>query len=158
MLGTTAVCFLLIGTDFLLMNVGDSRLYKTTDTHEGIRQLTHDHSLVQRQIDSGQITDVEARDSNYKSVLLQCIGASPEVEPDFFFGNVTRDSNYLLCTDGFWRRLALDELEEVFSPQVCNSDEEAEARIGRMIDEVKRRGEEDNISAILVGCNGLDWK
>ena len=155
-LGTTAVCFLLIGTDFLLMNVGDSRLYKMTDTPEGIRQLTHDHSLVQRQIDRGQISDDEAKTSKYKSVLLQCIGASPEVVPDFFYGNVTRNSNYIVCTDGFWRKLSLDEMEEVFSPQVCNSDEEAEERVHRMIETVKGRGEEDNISAILIGCSGFD--
>lgn len=152
-LGTTAVCFLLIGDDFLLMHVGDSRLYKMTDLPDSIRQLTHDHSLIQRQLDSGEITGDEASHSSYRSVLLQCIGASPEVRPDFFFGNVTRNSNYILCTDGFWRTLSMDELEETFSPQVCNSEEEAERRLDRTIEIIKKRGEEDNISAILIGCN-----
>ena len=151
-LGTTALCLIIKDRDFLLMNVGDSRLYKVTDTAEGIRQLTHDHSLVQQQIDRGEITYEEAEQSANKSVLLQCVGASERVYPDFFYGNITRDTSYLLCSDGFWRRLSLEELERGIKPSVCIDEARLSQNLTDMTECVKRRGEEDNISAVLITC------
>src|SRR2546423_13047754 len=58
MIGATLVLALVRGGQALLAHLGDSRIY----LHRAgrLEQLTHDHSTVQRMLDSGQITPAEA--------------------------------------------------------------------------------------------------
>src|SRR5699024_10334289 len=72
-LGTTAAVFLVIGNDYFIMNVGDSRVYAVTDQ---LYQLTKDQTYVQREIDLGRMTPEQAAVDPQRNVLLQCIGAS----------------------------------------------------------------------------------
>ena len=145
MLGTTIVSQLIIDDRFIAMWIGDSRIYEVSDA--GIKLLSHDHSLVQQQIDRGQITEEEARTSNNKSILLQCIGALDEVRPDFVMGQVNDNASYILCSDGLWRGLKIEELQRI-SRESNNLEDNA----SRMIDLVKHRGETDNITVVLINC------
>ena len=43
--------------------------------NNGLRQLTKDHSLVQRLIEIGQITAEEARHHEHKNVITRSLGA-----------------------------------------------------------------------------------
>lgn len=63
------------------MNVGDSRAYAISNQ---VYQLTKDQSLVQQQIDLGRVRPEDAERHPQRNVLLQCIGASEEVLPDFY--------------------------------------------------------------------------
>ena len=60
-MGTTAVGVMVRDDSehLHIVNVGDSRVYQVRG--EGIRQLTHDHSVVQMMVDNGEITEEEAR-------------------------------------------------------------------------------------------------
>ena len=106
--GTTAVAFLVIGNEFAIMNIGDSRAYKISG--EEIALLTHDQSVVQDMIDKGMMTPKEAEVSPQRSVLLQCVGASMNVLPQFVRGEIKEDSSIVICSDGFWRKLYQEEL------------------------------------------------
>lgn len=139
-LGTTAVAIILINTDFLIMSVGDSRAYHIQK--KSLEQITHDQSYVQQQMDLGRMTKEEAAVSPQKSVLLQCIGASENVYPDFFKGNIKKDSRFLLCSDGLWRLLKQDEIIK-YSHQKDG--------VKKMTEIVKKRGEVDNISGLVIG-------
>ncbi|MCR5676096.1 MAG: serine/threonine-protein phosphatase [Lachnospiraceae bacterium] len=147
-LGTTAVAFLLIGQQYLVMHVGDSRLYLTGDNR--LLHLTHDHSLVQKQLDAGILTPSQAGISDKKSILLQCIGASHVVRPDFRTGTICQDTSVLLCSDGFWRRLHDEEILDGIRINQCLSETEMQRVLRRLTSSVKQRGERDNISAILL--------
>ena len=70
-LGTTLVMAVVVGNDVHIANVGDSRAYLISP--HGIRQITHDHSLVQVLVDSGRITPEEAADHPMKNVLTQAV-------------------------------------------------------------------------------------
>ncbi|WP_408072018.1 PP2C family protein-serine/threonine phosphatase [Butyrivibrio sp. JL13D10] len=145
MLGTTNISQLIIEDKYIAMWIGDSRLYETNG--QSIRLLTHDHSLIQQQIDRGQLTEADAKTSNHKSVLLQCIGASEQVRPDFVMGQINDDTSYILCSDGLWRELSVEELL-MYSRQ----SEKLDYNAGTMINIVKGRGETDNISVVLINC------
>lgn len=149
-LGTTIVSLLIIGSQFLLMNVGDSRIYRNGLT--GIIQLTHDQSVVQQQLDRGQITSKEAKTSSQRSVLLQCIGASPTVMPEFVRGKVKNKDAFLLCCDGFWRHCENAELARLARNSLQMTEEELKGSIEQQIRQLMGRGEEDNISAVLLSC------
>lgn len=138
-LGTTAVVMLVIENQALIMNVGDSRVYKITDGQ--LEQITHDQSFIQREIDAGRMTPEEALVSDQKSVLLQCIGASPTVVPDFFRETLETKEKFLLCSDGLWRKLENKEI-------VTKLDDKN--GLVELIDLVKQRGETDNVSGLVV--------
>jgi serine/threonine protein phosphatase PrpC len=42
--------------------------------------VTRDHSLLQEQIDSGMITEEDARHSQNKNLVTRALGVDPEVE------------------------------------------------------------------------------
>ena len=139
-LGTTAVAVLFIKDEYLIMNVGDSRAYLVDK--KNINQITHDQSYVQQQVDLGKMTPEEAAVSPQKSVLLQCVGASDTVSPDFFRGKCEKKNRFLLCSDGLWRLLKKDEIIKWTAQK---------DGIKKMTEMVKDRGETDNISGLVIG-------
>ena len=151
MLGTTMVAIILIDGGFLALNVGDSRIYGITDND--ITLLTHDQSLVQDMMDKGLMTSKEAEESPQASVLLQCIGASDVVIPQLVRGEVTKDTSFILCSDGFWRKQSMEELAIALSTRNGHSEEEMKMAHEDLIALVKERGETDNISVVEICAN-----
>ena len=146
-LGTTFCGMLIIKDRYMIMNIGDSRAYKLSGT---AKQLTVDQSFVQREIDRGRITEEEAKTHPKRSVLLQCIGASRSIEPDFYFGSVKSGDTFLLCTDGFRHVLSKEEMSKRISFEAGADSAEINSTIKRAISVVKQRGERDNITAAVI--------
>ncbi|MCU0521237.1 MAG: protein phosphatase 2C domain-containing protein, partial [Anaerolineae bacterium] len=71
-MGSTLVMALIQGSAATILNVGDSRAYWLRP--QEIRQITTDHSLVQRLVEIGQLTPDEARHHPQKSVIYRVIG------------------------------------------------------------------------------------
>lgn len=149
-MGTTAVVFLIIGNDYYIMNVGDSRVYSVTDR---LYQLTKDQTYVQREIDMGRMTPEQAAIDGQRSVLLQCIGASGTVVPDYFADKLCAGQMFLLCCDGFRHVLQPDEIYRAIAPQVATTEEVMQQALVSLTELNKRRHEEDNISAVLIRVN-----
>ena len=53
-MGTTIIAVALLGDQFTIANVGDSRAYLLRN--QALTQITEDHSLVNELVKSGQIT------------------------------------------------------------------------------------------------------
>src|SRR4029077_2789915 len=72
-MGATAVSALVAPPEVVIAWVGDSRAY----LYEGgkLRQLSKDHSLVQRLVEIGQISAEEARYHEHKNVITRSLGA-----------------------------------------------------------------------------------
>jgi serine/threonine protein phosphatase PrpC len=142
-MGTTASVLLMAGTKYLIGQVGDSRVYLL---REGtLSQLTKDHSYVQEQVDAGFLTPEQARYHPYSNVITRCVGASPEVEPDIYRGEVRNGDLFLVASDGLTgmvddRRLG----------QLLGSRAEPERKVQALISEANGRGGLDNITAIIV--------
>ncbi len=146
-LGTTCAALLILENHYYLMNIGDSRIYKISDN---IYQLTKDQTYVQREIDMGRMTEEEALYDPKRSVLLQCIGASNEVLPQFEEGDASAGEVFMLCCDGFRHVILPGEFYQAFYPPYMNSEELMAQRIGDLIRLNIERNEDDNISAILI--------
>lgn len=146
-LGTTAVGLLLIGDQYFILNVGDSRVYLLSD---GIRQLTRDQTYVQREIDAGRMTPAQAREDPMRNMLLQCVGAGCEVCPEFRQGRAEAGQAFLLCSDGFRHVLSEEEIFRSLHPGKMNREDLMERQLAEMTERIKRRREKDNISAILI--------
>lgn len=162
--GTTMAGLLLYNGRYATINVGDSRVYRFVGSE--MEQLTHDQSLVQDLIDKGQLTPEEAEHDRRRSTLLQCIGATDSVYPDFTFGTYAEDTTFLLCSDGFRHKITKAEMITLFSPymssvRVDETNSKEEHLLPKTLkDEMKdaldfaiftnkEREEKDNITAIL---------
>ena len=146
-LGTTAVIMLLTQTRYYILNVGDSRAYEITTF---LRQITNDQTFVAREVALGNMTEEEAERDERRSVLLQCVGASEDVYPEMFFGDVQQNAVYMLCSDGFRHEVRPDEIFAGFQPDVLLSDSDMDRSTVQLIELNKQRMERDNISVILV--------
>lgn len=146
-LGTTAVVMLLTQTRYYILNVGDSRAYEITTC---VRQLTEDQTFVAREVAQGRMTEAEAATDSRRSVLLQCVGASDEVYPDMFFGDVAHNAIYMLCSDGFRHEITENEIFEKLQPGVLFDDYTMQQNTISLIELNKQRQERDNISVSLV--------
>ena len=146
-MGTTIVALLMIKNEYFIMNVGDSRAYAISNQ---VYQLTKDQSLVQQQIDLGRVRPEDAERHPQRNVLLQCIGASEEVLPDFYRGTVLPGTLFLLCSDGFRHEISEQELFMQLNPSGLVNEEKMKERLVYLTELVKSRMEMDNISAVVM--------
>lgn len=146
-MGTTVVALLILQNMYYIMNVGDSRAYLLD---EQLILLTKDQTIVQYEMDRGHMTLEEAQNHPQRSVLLQCVGASDIVTPDFYWGQICADVVFMLCSDGFRHMVSNHELFEQLNPAVL-IDEQTMSIHARWLSELnKQRHEVDNISVALV--------
>ena len=146
-LGTTLTMLLLVEDNYYICNVGDSRIYYLENQ---IQLLTHDQSYVQWEVDMGRMTRQEALKSKRKNILLQCIGAGIAVEPDFYKGTYGSNTSFVLCSDGFWNGTAKEEMWSMLRPDKLKGQKDMEKKIQKLVEVVKDRKEEDNITVTLI--------
>lgn len=146
-IGTTLTAILMYKEKYFIMNIGDGRAY---ELYQNIVQLTKDHSWVQREVEEGRMTKEQARCDRRKNRILRCIGATNDVKPDFFCGNVKKDAIYMLCSDGIRNKVEDEELLYLLHP-TCLVDEAVMNNNMKYIFELnKLRNETDNMSLILI--------
>jgi len=145
-LGTTFSGILFIGDQYLIVHVGDSRVY-----HIGasMRQLTTDQTFIAREISRGTMTLEQAKTDKRRNLLLQCVGASEVVEPQVLCGK-TETGAYMLCSDGFRHEITEDEMYESLNPINLMNKQAMHNNTKYLIEQVKSRMEKDNISVILI--------
>lgn len=103
--GTTIAGVVIEGDRTTVFNAGDSRVYKIN--RDGITYLSHDHSLVQEEIDRGSLSEEEAFTHPYRNLIGFGIGDVfrhewAEQKKEIFVVNdrLDQETYYVLCTDG----------------------------------------------------------
>lgn len=148
-LGSTITAMLILEDNrYIIVHVGDSRAYKITDTN--VKTLTEDQTVVAKEVRQGRLTPKQAEADPRRNVLLQCVGASRIVEPEFYYGSVTSDECYMLCSDGFRHVITSEEILNAFAPSQNSTEEQMNAHIVELIELNKFRHENDNITALLI--------
>lgn len=145
-LGTTFSGILFAGEKYVIVHVGDSRIYRLDDT---IRQLTTDQTFIAREIRRGTMTKEQARMDKRRNLLLQCVGASKNLEPEVFCGTTQRGA-YMLCSDGFRHEITEEEMYQSLRPDKLTNADVMHKNVRNLIAKAKSRQEKDNISAILI--------
>ena len=147
MLGTTVSALILYNEKYYIVHVGDSRIYHMA---KGVTQLTKDQTFVAREIAAGRMTEEQAKIDPRRSVLLQCVGASPVVEPEFTKGDVTPNTMFMLCSDGFRHQISDAEMMDKIGPNAVKDEEEMKYGCIYLTELVKNRKESDNITVALI--------
>ena len=156
-MGTTLTAVLLLGGRYYITHVGDCRVYVMGN---GMEQLTADQTYVAREVALGHMTPEQAQTDARRNVLLQSIGTVNCVRPDFLRGDFYDDDTFLVCSDGFRHRLTEAEIYdychtslegmEWFVENRLNNSHYMNGRLPYIMENIKARGERDNISAILI--------
>lgn len=142
-MGTTLVAAYLSQDTATILNVGDSQAYRVSDRK--LIKLTHDHSVVQEMVDSGQITSAQARRHPHKNVITRAIGGESAVRSDIFEADVKENDVFFLCSDGLTS--ALDEKSIL---NYCVIFREPEDICRALIDAALEKGARDNVTIVAV--------
>lgn len=107
--------------------------------------LTRDHSLVQRLVELGQITDAEAAVHPQKNVLYRALGQGEPFSPDISTSPIPPNGYLLICSDGLWGVVPEEEITRIIF-EAANPQEACSALVAA----ANEAGGPDNITAILV--------
>ncbi len=146
-LGTTVVAMFIIEDTYIILNIGDSRVY---ELGEDSRVLTSDHTKVSMKVKRGEITSKQAEKDPEGHILTQCVGATSRISPEFIVGKLKPNHVYMLCSDGFRHVVRLEEFEKKFAYMNMQDEIHIKEEINEMIEVIKARKECDNISAIII--------
>ncbi|MDB5082804.1 MAG: hypothetical protein JWP00_4728 [Chloroflexi bacterium] len=144
-MGTTLTCMVRIGQTAVIGHVGDSRLYILDKSSPKLRQVTHDHSMVQRLVDLGTITREEALNNPQRSVLYLTLGQKGQVEPDVELVQLAEVASILICSDGLWEMLEESAIERILK-QAYSAAEACE----KLVEAANAAGGYDNITVIVA--------
>ncbi|MBN4055578.1 Stp1/IreP family PP2C-type Ser/Thr phosphatase [bacterium AH-315-K03] len=144
-MGTTLVIAIVWQNQVIIGHIGDSRAYRWNK--QGLSQLTKDHSVVQGMIDSGSLTEDEARNCTVRNQLTRALGVSNDLEPAISTFELEQDCTLMLCSDGLTEYLDNTQIELILathkpSLECCY----------RFIDDANQLGGKDNISVAIVEC------
>ena len=146
-MGTTLVLGVFRPEGLLLGHVGDSRGYRLRGGV--LSQLTHDHSLLQEQIDAGLLTPAEAAFSNNKNLVTRAVGVEDSVVLEMHLHEVLPGDLFLLCSDGL-----SDMLDDETMAQLLINHPSLSAATQALIDGANSRGGRDNIAVVLARAEG----
>lgn len=145
-MGTTCVAAVIDDNVLYVMNIGDSRLYVTSN--DQIDQVSMDHSLVGEMIRSGVLTKEEAKQHPDRNIITRAVGVEHVVVPDFFEYDLKQGQYILLCSDGLSNML---DDEEILS--IISSENDIDQKVHSLIDMANKKGGSDNITALLIDWN-----
>jgi len=143
-MGTTIVSIVFCGNRVSIGHIGDSRCYRLRG--DKLEQLTHDHSLLQEQIDGGQLTPEQARYSLNKNLVTRALGIEAIVPADIVEYRVEAEDIYLLNSDGLTDMVEPPILYSILDKKRGNLAEAAK----ELVDVANENGGRDNISVVLV--------
>ena len=146
-LGTTLTGLLIIEDKYLFIQVGDSRIYRI---NSNIKQITKDQTVVALEVEKQRLTQEQAKTDTRQNVLLQCVGASPTITPEYDGGSISENDAFLLCSDGFRHEVSDAEFFGVLAPGLLSSEKIMKKCLVDLIDLNKYRKERDNITALLI--------
>ena len=140
-MATTLAALRLDGAALMAVHVGDSRAYRLRDGE--FTRLTRDDSLVQELVDSGAITEAEARRHPARSVVVQALNGGPN-QPHVSTYDALIGDRYLVCSDGLSDYVDEDSIEHVVSAR-----SDLDACGAALIDAALAAGAPDNVSCVV---------
>ena len=147
-MGATGVALITAGARAMVGHVGDSRAYLMS--RGAMRQLTRDHTRVQKMVDAGLLTPAQAGTHPDASMLDRAIGHEPTVEVDVSSWITLKPGDMvLLCSDGLCGYVADAEIGTIL-----RSKGSPQALADQLVDCALGKGGEDNVTVQLVRLGG----
>jgi protein phosphatase len=144
-MGSTVAVLQLSGNGYQVAWVGDSRVYRW---HNGLQQISHDHSLVQELVASGSIDPAQAARHPRRNVITQALGitAGEQLHIGMARGQLAPDMAFLLCSDGLTEEVG----DVAMAAIVGRRDLAAQECVDHLLLAALDHGGKDNVTAILA--------
>ena len=143
-MGTTFSGMLVHGTSVSIGHIGDSRIYLARDGV--VKQITTDHTFVQRLVDTGRISEEEALVHPRRSVLMRVLGdveQFPEVDLETF--ETKPGDRWMVCSDGL-----SGVIPEGLMHRIMLSQSTVQEATDLLVGEALEFGAPDNVTVVLV--------
>jgi protein phosphatase len=143
-MGTTFSGMLVHGTSVSIGHIGDSRIYLARDGV--VKQITTDHTFVQRLVDTGRISEEEALVHPRRSVLMRVLGdveQFPEVDLETF--ETKPGDRWMVCSDGL-----SGVIPEGLMHRIMLSKSTVQEATDLLVGEALEFGAPDNVTVVLV--------
>ena len=145
-MGTTIVLLAIVGERAICAHAGDSRLYLLRDGKA--HRLTEDHNLANRYVRMGLLSRKQADQSASAGMITRVVGRHAEAHAETLHFDLVAGDAFLLCSDGLSKYVSDDEIATVFEKVPPAKVPEQMVRIA------KKRGGDDNVSAVVVRLAG----
>jgi serine/threonine protein phosphatase PrpC len=148
--GTTVAAALLVddgGPKWLLVNLGDSRIYRLTD--DRLEQVSVDHSVVQELVDAGTISSEDAATHPERHVITRALGGPDPAEADYFLLPLPAVERLLLCSDGVSGMIDDDAIATVLRDA-----EDPRDAADQLVERALAAGGRDNATAVVIDVVG----
>ena len=131
-MGTTFSGILVQGNQVLTAHIGDSRIYLIRDGE--VRQVSTDHTFVQRLVEMGRITPEEALVHPRRSVLMRVLGdvvGEPEIDVALF--DAVAGDRWMICSDGLSGVVPEELMKRILTSNISPS-EAADLLVGEALE------------------------
>lgn len=144
-MGTTLTMAYLTANRLYVIHAGDSRCYRIRDGQ--VLQITTDHTMARRLVESGGMAPEEEANSRWSNVLWNVLGGrNPDgIKVDVHQVDLSGGDWVLLCSDGLHRYLTAPQILAVLADRPT-----AQQACQQLVELAKRAGGEDNITAVIA--------
>ena len=149
-MGTTATGLTLLEdegrSDWLVFNVGDSRVYRFSEGR--LVPVTRDHSEVQSLLDSGVIGAHEVAHHPLRNIVTRSLGSDPPPEVDVWVLPPTAGERFVVCSDGL-----TGELDDRDIQRLVAEHDDPQAAAEQLVAAAVDAGGHDNVSVVVVAVD-----
>ncbi len=148
-MGTTLTALVVMRADesnvarFALINVGDSRTYLLR--HGELHRATVDHSYVQELVNTGHISEDEARTHPRRNIVTRALGIEPTVRVDTWLVPMVHGDRFILCSDGL-----VDEVHDDEIAAIALATSDAQQAAEQLVAKANANGGRDNVTVVVV--------
>jgi protein phosphatase len=148
-MGTTLTALVVMRADesnvarFALVNVGDSRTYLLRN--EVLHRATVDHSYVQELVNTGHISEEEARTHPRRNIVTRALGIEPTVRVDTWLVPMVHGDRFILCSDGL-----VDEVPDEDIAAIALAVTDPQAAADQLVAKANANGGRDNVTVVVV--------
>jgi serine/threonine protein phosphatase PrpC len=149
-MGTTLTAMVVLRADttgdaarFALVNVGDSRTYLLRNGE--LHRATVDHSYVQELVNTGHISEDEARSHPRRNIVTRALGIEPTVRVDTWLVPMVNGDRFILCSDGL-----VDEVHDNDIASIAIGEANPQLAAEQLIAKAKANGGRDNVTVVVV--------
>lgn len=149
-MGTTLTLACLLWPRVYVVHAGDSRCYVRRG--DELIRMTTDHTLAQKAVDEGVLTQSQADAAGLGNALWNCIGAGQaEVKPEVSHRTLKPGDELLLCSDGLTKRMTDDAILTILKRA-----ETPGLAARALVDAANECGGQDNITVIVARTRPTD--
>ncbi len=141
-IGSTVVVLATWGSRCALIWAGDSRIYRYR--RKKLKQLTKDHSEVQKLVDLGLIASEHAQFHPGSNAITNALGVFKKFSPEVMYDRFNPSDVYLLCSDGLTSEVSDYEVN------LCLNKNKRIDVVPDLIKTTLSRPARDNVTATVV--------